>query len=130
MTYHVLAEIVVLAHFAFVLFVVVGGLLVLRWPRIVWAHVPAAVWGILVEWSGWVCPLTPLEEWLRVKAGGVSYEGGFIARYLMPVLYPVGLTRERQLTLGVVVVVVNGLIYWRFMRARVSMWRAGGEELE
>jgi hypothetical protein len=93
-------------------------------------HAPAAVWGILVEWSGWVCPLTPLEEWLRVKAGGVSYEGGFIAYYLMPVLYPVGLTRECQLTLGVVVVVVNGLIYWRFLRARVSVWRAGGEELE
>jgi hypothetical protein len=65
-----------------------------------------------------------------VEAGGVSYEGGFIAHYLMPVLYPVGLTRERQLTLSVVVVVVNGLIYWRFMRARVSVWRAGGEELE
>jgi prolipoprotein diacylglyceryltransferase len=130
MTYRVLTETVVLAHFAFVLFVVVGGLLVLKWPRVAWAHVPAAVWGILVEWSGWVCPLTPLEEWLRVKAGGVSYEGGFIAHYLMPVLYPVGLTRERQLTLSVVVVVVNGLIYWRFMRARVSVWRAGGEELE
>jgi len=73
MTYRVLTETVVLAHFAFVLFVVVGGLLVLKWPRVAWAHVPAAVWGILVEWSGWVCPLTPLEEWLRVKAGGVSY---------------------------------------------------------
>jgi hypothetical protein len=130
MTYRVLAAAVVLAHFAFVLFVVVGGLLVLRWPRVAWAHVPAAVWGSLVEWSGWVCPLTPLEDWLHMRAGDVSYEGGFIERYLMPVLYPVGLTRERQLVLGVVVVVVNGLIYWRFIRARVSVWRAGGEELE
>jgi len=130
MTYRVLAETVVLAHFVFVLFVIVGGLLVLRWPRVAWAHVPAAAWGVLVEWSGWVCPLTPLEDWLRVKAGGVSYEGGFIAHSLMPVLYPVGLTRERQPVLGVVVVVVNGLIYWRSIRARVAVWRDGGKQPE
>ena len=124
MTYRALAETVVLAHFGFVLFVVIGGLLVLRWRRVAWAHVPAAAWGVLVEWSGWVCPLTPLEDWLRVKAGGVSYEGGFIAHYLMPVLYPVGLTRERQLALGVVVVVVNALIYSWLVRARVSRRRS------
>ena len=124
MTYRVLAATVVLAHFAFVLFVVVGGLLVLRWPRVAWVHVPAAVWGSLVEWSGWVCPLTPLEDWLHVKAGDLSYKGGFIAHYLMPVLYPVGLTRERQLALGVVVVVVNALIYLWLVRVRVSRRRS------
>jgi hypothetical protein len=125
-----LADTLVLAHVAFVLFVVVGGLLVLRWPRVAWAHVPAAAWGVVVECSGWVCPLTPLEAWLRVQAGKVSYAGGFIEHYIMPVLYPVGLTRARQLALGVVVAVVNGLIYWGLVRARVSVWRAGGEERE
>src|SRR5262249_11935715 len=81
--YRALADTLVLAHLAFVLFVVGGGLLVLKWPRVAWAHVPAAAWGVLVECSGWLCPLTPLEAWLRVQAGEVHYAGGFIEHYIM-----------------------------------------------
>jgi len=121
--YRVLADTLVLAHLAFVLFVVGGGLLVLKWPRVAWAHVPAAAWGVLVECSGWLCPLTPLEAWLRVQAGEVHYAGRFIEHYIMPVLYPVELTRARQQALGVVVAVVNGFIYWGLVRARVSLRR-------
>jgi hypothetical protein len=118
--YRVLADTLVLAHVAFVLFVVVGGLLVLKWPRVAWAHVPAVAWGVVVECSGWPCPLTPLEAWLRVQAGEVRYAGGFIEHYIMPVLYPVELTRARQQALGVAAAVVNGLIYCCLLRARVS----------
>jgi hypothetical protein len=125
--YRALADGLVLAHFAFVLFVVVGGLLVLRWPRVAWAHVPAVAWGVVVECSGWVCPLTPIEGWLRAEGGGVGYAGGFIEHYIMALLYPVELTRARQLEFGVVVAVVNGLVYWRFVRARVSAPRGEKE---
>jgi hypothetical protein len=111
-----LADLTVAAHFAFVLFVVFGGLLVWRWPRVAWVHVPAAAWGALVEFAGWVCPLTPLENALRARAGGDPYRGDFVARYLLPVLYPEGLTREAQVVLGVLVVAVNGLVYWHAIR--------------
>ena len=117
--YRVLAETVVLAHFGFVLFVILGGLLALKWRRIAWVHVPAAVWGVVVEFSGWVCPLTPLEGWLRAKAGGEIYAGGFVERYIVPVLYPPLLTRSLQWVLGAAALVVNGLIYWRVYRARI-----------
>jgi len=117
--YRVLAEAVVLAHFAFVLFVAMGGLLVLKWRRIAWVHVPAAVWGVVVEFSGWVCPLTPLEVCLRAKAGGDVYAGGFVEHYIVPVLYPALLSRNLQWALGAAALVVNGFIYWRVCRARV-----------
>ena len=80
MVYRVLADVVVLIHLGFVLFVVAGGFLVLRWPRMAWVHVPAAVWGVVVEWSGWICPLTPLENWLLVHGGAAGYSGGFVER--------------------------------------------------
>ncbi|MGH7651402.1 MAG: DUF2784 domain-containing protein [Gemmatimonadaceae bacterium] len=106
-----LASIVLSIHFAFVLFVVLGGLLVLRWPRLAWAHIPAAVWGVLIEYSGWICPLTPLENWLRARAGEVGYTGGFVEHYLLRTLYPQGLTRHDQLALGTLVLAINAGAY-------------------
>lgn len=95
---------------------VVGGLLVLRWRWVMWLHLPAAIWGALIEFFGWICPLTPLEKWLRSQGGLGGYEGGFIEHYILPVLYPSGLTRTVQLVLGVVVVGVNLIIYWQVYR--------------
>jgi hypothetical protein len=119
MTYRLLADLVVVLHFAFVLFVVLGGLLVLRWRRLMWLHLPAAIWGALIEFAGWVCPLTPLENWLRHRGGEAGYTGGFVERYIVSVLYPEGLTREHQIILGLLVLVINLLIYWRvFTRSR------------
>ena len=105
------ADIVVLLHLAFILFVAAGGLLVLRWPRLAWAHVPAVVWGAMVELAGWVCPLTPLENRLRATAGEAAFAGGFIDQYIMPIVYPAGLTRGMQLTLGAAVIAVNLVVY-------------------
>jgi len=106
-----LADLVVLVHFAFLLFVVAGGLLVLRWPRLAWAHIPAAIWGVLIEFSGWICPLTPLEVSLRHRGGEAAYTGGFIAHYVMGVLYPEGLTRRVQFVLGAAVLALNLAVY-------------------
>jgi hypothetical protein len=101
-----------------VLFVVFGGLLVLRWPRLAWVHLPAAVWGALIEFAGWVCPLTPLENALRRQAGEATYTGGFIERYITPILYPDGLTRGAQVALGTLVVLINVAVYARLVRSR------------
>jgi len=109
--YRVLAEVVLVIHLAFVLFVVLGGLLVMRWPRLAWLHVPAAIWGVLIEYSGWICPLTPLENSLRTKGGEAGYSGGFIEHYIQPTLYPSGLTRSTQLVLGSVVLLLNLAAY-------------------
>jgi Protein of Unknown function (DUF2784) len=114
--YRILADITVGLHLLFVVFVVAGGLLVLRWPRLVWVHIPAAVWGALIEFAGWVCPLTPLEQTLRNAAGEAGYRGGFIEHYLLPVLYPGGLTRGIQIGLGVTVVLLNVLVYGYLLR--------------
>jgi hypothetical protein len=113
-----LADAVVLVHLAFILFVAAGGLLVLRWPRLAWVHVPAVVWGALIELAGWICPLTPLENRLRAAAGDAAYAGGFIDRYIMPIVYPDGLTRGMQLALGIAVIAVNLLIYGRLVIRR------------
>jgi hypothetical protein len=111
MSFRIGADLVVLAHFAFVLFVVLGGLLVYyrRWWA--WAHLPAALWGAIIEFTGMYCPLTPLEKWLRLRAGEAAYEGGFIAHYMVPIIYPAGLTRPMQIGLGVGVVMLNLAIY-------------------
>jgi energy-converting hydrogenase Eha subunit F len=111
MLYRILADLVVGVHALFVAFVMFGGLLALRWPRVAVLHLPAAVWGALIEFEGWICPLTPLEKWLRAQGGAAGYPGGFIEHYLLPVLYPAGLTRGVQLVLGSAVVVVNLLVY-------------------
>lgn len=118
MWYRIGADVVLLLHLAFVLFVVAGGLLLLRWPRLAWLHLPAVVWGALVEFNGWICPLTPLEQRLRSMAGESVAEGDFIGRYLPPLLYPETLTREIQILLGLLVLVVNLALYcWVFFKA-------------
>ena len=106
-----LADLVLVVHATFILFVVLGGLLVLWQPRIAWVHIPCAIWGAWVEFAGWICPLTPLEVDLRTRAGEIGYEGGFIERYVTAALYPQGLTREIQIGLGIAVVAVNVIIY-------------------
>jgi hypothetical protein len=116
MVYHILADLVVGVHTLFVVFVVAGGLLALRWPRVAALHLPAAVWGTLIELQGWICPLTPLENSLREAAGGAGYQGGFIEHYLLPVLYPAALTRGVQLGLGVSVIAVIVLVYALVLR--------------
>lgn len=117
MSYRVLADLVLVAHAAFVAFVVLGGLLVLRWPRVAWLHVPAALWGAAIEFTGLVCPLTPLENHWRHLAGEQGYPGGFIEHYILSALYPEGLTRDIQLVLGLAVVVLNVAIYaWALRR--------------
>ena len=121
MTWRALADLVVGLHLAFVVFVVLGGLLVLRWRRLVWLHLPVALYGVLIEWVGWVCPLTPLENSLRQRAGGAGYSGGFVEHYILPLLYPGQLTDAVQIALGGVVVVANAVIYafvWRRRRRR------------
>jgi hypothetical protein len=109
--YQFLADTVLVAHFAFVIFVLAGAMLLLRWPRLVWLHVPAMLWAIYVELTGRVCPLTPLENYLRALGGGNIYQGNFVGRYLLVLLYPAGLTRDIQLILAGVVIVFNVLIY-------------------
>ena len=124
MLYLVLSNLVFFTHVAFILFVVLGGLLVLRWWWMVWFHLPAAIWGILIEFTGWACPLTALEiEWLR-KAGKAGYSGGFIEHYIIPLVYPAGLTDAGQMLLGFGVVAVNVLVYalvWRRRRRPGAM---------
>jgi hypothetical protein len=118
--YLLLADLVVWIHFAFVVFVVLGGVLVMRWPRLIWVHLPAVMWGVIIELCGWICPLTPLENWLRRKGGGENDHSDFVAHYLLPMLYPQGLTRKSQITLGALVVVVNVAIYGWIFRSKKS----------
>jgi hypothetical protein len=111
MLYRCLADAVVLVHLAFVAFVVAGGVIVLRWPRAAWVHIPAALWGVAVEWSGLVCPLTPLEVTFRRWGGEAGYAGGFVEHTVLPLLYPVSLTRGIQVVLGFLVVAINAIVY-------------------
>ena len=110
------ADAVLLIHLAFVAFVALGGFLLLRWPRLAWIHVPALVWGALIEFGGWICPLTPLEVSLRRAAGQAGYSGDFIDHYIVALLYPDGLTRPMQIALGSIVVLLNVLIYAMVVR--------------
>ncbi|MEO6308496.1 MAG: DUF2784 domain-containing protein [Nitrospiraceae bacterium] len=118
MQYSWLADLILCIHVSFVLFVVFGGLLMLRWQWVAWLHLPAAIWGAVVEFTGWTCPLTPLENWLRAQGGEIAYRSDFISQYLLPVLYPGDLTRDFQLLLGTGVVVLNTAIYWWLWRRR------------
>ena len=119
MPYRLLADLTVLVHALFLVFVILGGLLVLKWRWVAWIHLPAVIWGAVVEFTGWICPLTPLENRLRVRGGTGGYEGGFIDHYIMPVIYPEGLTRGFQIAFGTGVVLLNLAIYiWIFRRRR------------
>jgi len=113
MAYRILADYVVVVHFGFVLFVMFGGVLALRWRSVMWLHLPAVVWGVVVELAGWTCPLTPLENCFRDMGEEAGYGGGFVEHYLLAILYPEGLTRNVQMTLGCVALAVNLLIYGR-----------------
>jgi hypothetical protein len=116
--YRVLADAVVILHVGFVLFVVFGGFVLHRWPRLIYAHVPAAIWGVLIEFAGWVCPLTPLEKTLRARGGQVGYQGDFVEHYIIPVLYPHGLNQNIQLVLGAFALAVNLIAYSLFFHRR------------
>ncbi len=120
MWYRLGADFVLLLHLAFVLFVVAGGLLVLKRPRLAWLHLPAVAWGAVVEFTGWICPLTPLENVFRKLAGSSTYDADFIQHYILPLLYPAELTRDVQLILGLIVIVLNVVAYgWLWQRARL-----------
>lgn len=117
--YALAADAVVAVHFAFVLFVVAGGLLAAWRPWLAALHLPAAAWGAWIEFSGGICPLTPLENRLRAAAGEATYPGDFLGEYLFALLYPAGLTRELQLLLGLLVIAVNAAVYtWAWRRTR------------
>jgi hypothetical protein len=122
MLYRVLADLVIMVHLAFVLFAVLGGLLVLRWKRCAWLHVPAVLWAALIEFAGWICPLTPLENWLRVRGGAIAYRSGFVEHYILPLLYPAVLTRQLQIVLGLFVLGINlgiyGWVLYRVLKAK------------
>jgi len=118
MIYAWAADAVVLLHLGFIAFVVGGAALLWRWPRVALLHLPAALWGAYAEFSGTICPLTPLENHLRELAGGRGYEGGFIEHYLLPLIYPAALTRETQLVLGLVVVGINVALYLAWLAGR------------
>jgi hypothetical protein len=117
MPYRVLADLVLLAHAAFVAFVALGGLVALRWPRCAWIHLPAVLWGVFVEYAGIVCPLTPIEIFLRRQAGEAAYRGDFVGHYLTALLYPEDLTRATQIALGTLALGINVIVYsWIAMR--------------
>ena len=120
MWYRAAADLVLALHFVFVMFVVLGGLLALRWPRIAWIHVPVALYGAIIEFVGFTCPLTPLEKWLRQRGGEAGYAGGFIEHYITATLYPAGLTRDVQLTLGIAVLAINAVVYVIWWKRRQS----------
>lgn len=111
MTAQLAADVVLLIHFAFVVFVVAGGFLVLHWPRLAWLHLPAACWGVLIEYFGWICPLTPLEQHLRSLAGQTADWDSLVEHYFLPLLYPAELTRPLQIALGSLVLLLNLTIY-------------------
>ena len=124
MTYLLLADAMVILHSAFIVFVVLGALTAYRWPKMVWAHIPCALWGAWIEITGGICPLTPFEVRFRRMGGADGYTGGFIEHYLVPIIYPAGLTRTDQLLLGGLVVAVNlsayGFLLWRRRSGRPS----------
>ncbi len=123
MLFRALADLLLLLHMGFVLFVAAGGLLLLRWPRVAYVHLPVALWGALIEFIGGICPLTPLEQSLRRRGGEAGYTGGFIEHYLTAAIYPSGLTRGIQIVLGVIVVLVNVGFYWLWWRRRPHLGR-------
>jgi hypothetical protein len=121
MLFQALADLVVVVHFGFIVFALLGALLALRRPGVLWVHAPAAIWAVAIELGGWICPLTPLENSLRSAGGAAGYPSGFIEHYLGPVIYPPGLTREVQVVLGLALLAINVLVYCAVWRR----WRRG-----
>jgi hypothetical protein len=120
MIYRALADFVLLLHMAFVLFAALGGILAFKWRRVAWFHIPSALWAALIEFVGWECPLTPLENRLRRQGGETGYQTGFIERYLLPLIYPAPFSRSLHVVLGFMVMGVNLAIYWRLWRRSAS----------
>lgn len=121
MLWNFLAFFLVITHLVFVAFALVGGVAVLRWPRLAWIHLPAVAWGAWVQFAHRICPLTPLENWLRVRAGEAAYSSGFIEHYVAPVLYPSRMGSGLQVLLGGLLIAVNVCAYavvWRRHRRR------------
>lgn len=119
MIYAWLADLVLLLHIGFILFVALGGVLVLRWPRLAWLHLPCVAWGVVVELTGWYCPLTPLENHYLRLAGLQGYAGDFLQHYLLATIYPAGLTREAQTVIGLTALALNVPVYgWLLYRRR------------
>lgn len=118
MPYQLLADLVLLLHAAFVLFAMFGGLLAIRYPKVVWFHLPALLWGVIVQWANLICPLTPLENMLRLRGGEETYAGAFIEHYVTLLLYPDALTLELRYVLGFVLIAVNVAVYARVMLYR------------
>jgi hypothetical protein len=114
--YRLLADAVLALHLGFIAFAVAGGFCVLRRPRLAWLHLPCAAWAVWIELSGWICPLTPLENALRARAGQAGYEGGFVAHYLVPWIYPAGLTPALQVALGLALLALNAALYFALIR--------------
>lgn len=111
MFYRVLADLVLILHFAFIVYAIFGGLLVLKWKWTIFLHIPVVAWGVLVEVFAWICPLTPLENEFRMAAGIADYSGSFVDQYLIPIVYPDNLTREVQWLLGIALLLINLVIY-------------------
>jgi hypothetical protein len=110
------ATAIAIAHLLFILFVLFGGFLVLKWPKVMWVHLPAATWGMLIEFGGWYCPLTRWENHFLRAAGRAGYSGGFVGHYIMPLIYPSGLTRGMEVAIGALVLVINLGVYVRVFR--------------
>jgi len=121
--YSFFSDIVIVLHFLYVVFALVGGVLMLWWRKIVWLHLPSALWAAFISFVGWVCPLTFLENWLRIKGGETGYSEGFIAKYIEPILYPAGLTHWHQVVLGIIVIGLNLAIYSYIFRSNIRQRR-------
>ncbi len=111
MLFRLTADLVILIHLGFICFVVIGGFLALKWKWLIFLHIPCAVWGVLIEFYGWICPLTPFEQQLRLAGGEAGYSGGFIDHYIVSIIYPSGLTHKMQLLLGTLVILINIAAY-------------------
>ena len=111
------ADLLIIVHLGFIGFVILGGFMLLKWRWLIFVHLPAVLWGVLLEFQGWICPLTPLEQALRRMSGQQSYTGGFIQHYILPVIYPPALDLDIQLILGVLLILINVIIYlWVFLK--------------
>lgn len=123
MGYQLAANLTLVLHLTFILFVLFGGLLCLHRTRWIWLHLPSMIWGVWVEWAGWVCPLTPLENHFRKMASGQGYQEGFIEHYLVPLIYPELLTTSLQWLLGGLILTINIFVYYCVLHKRIKQQR-------